>query len=112
MTGTGVASLIIEVLVLSRLGSHYIWMFSITGFGSITSLMLLIFAFDDKRFEPNWVLIFTKSATKKYYTCKAKNLRKKSIEATYHNLVTHARIAHRSSLEGVKLQSLLLNRRS
>ena len=101
-TGTGIASLFIEILVLSKLGPHYILMFSVTGAGSVISLAILILAFDDTRFEPDWVAIFTKSATKKFYKCKVEKNRAMQIEASYHNVVNKARGARMGSLENAK----------
>ena len=53
-TGTGLASLIIEVLTLSSIGDEFQVMFLVTGFGSLISLTLLLTLFDQRRFEPNW----------------------------------------------------------
>ena len=58
MPGTGIASTLIEILILTKFGSHYLLMFGLMGLGSVISLLLLIFAFSDERFEPNWELIF------------------------------------------------------
>ena len=46
MTGTGIASLLIEVLTLSRFGDEYLIMFFITGAGSLVSMMILMFVFE------------------------------------------------------------------
>ena len=46
MTGTGIASLLIEVLTLSRFGEEYLIMFFITGAGSLVSMMILMFVFE------------------------------------------------------------------
>ena len=74
-----------EGFVLSKLGSQYILMFSITGVGSVIAAILLIFAFDGERFKPDWKKIFVKSATAKFYKCKIKpGMKKKEIEASYH----------------------------
>ena len=80
-----------EVLVLSKLGSNYELMFSITGVGSVIAAFLLIFAFDAERFKPDFKRIFVKSATAKYYRCKVKKNPKMAVEASYHNLVSNAR---------------------
>ena len=49
-TATGIASLMINVLSLSKIGNDYHLMFLITGFGSLLSLALLLLLFDQKRF--------------------------------------------------------------
>ena len=58
MTGTGIASLLIEVLTLSSFGEEYLIMFFIMGSGSLVSMILLLFCFEQKRFEPDWSRIF------------------------------------------------------
>ena len=60
-TGTGIASMMIEALILSKFGKNYIIMFCITGSGSLISLALLLLMFEQKRFEPDWTKIFYKS---------------------------------------------------
>ena len=67
-----------------------------TGAGSALSLVVLFGAFDDKRFEPDWVAIFMKSSTKKYYTCKVKKNKNLMIEAQYHHMVSKARLVNNS----------------
>ena len=57
-TGTGIASMMIEALILSKFGNDYITMFCITGSGSLLSLALLLLMFEQKRFEPDWSKIF------------------------------------------------------
>ena len=57
-TGTGIASLMIEALILSKFGSDYIAMFLITGSGSLVAFVILLLMFDQKRFEPDWSGIF------------------------------------------------------
>ena len=52
--GTGIAALILEVFILSPLGSEFILLFSITGAASVISAILLIFVFDGSRFKPDW----------------------------------------------------------
>ena len=46
MTGTGIASLLIEILTLSQFGDEYLIMFFITGAGSLISMMILMFVFE------------------------------------------------------------------
>ena len=46
MTGTGIASIFIAVLTLSRFGDNYLVMFYITGAGSLVSMVILIFVFE------------------------------------------------------------------
>ena len=57
-TGTGIASLMIEALILSKFGSDYIAMFLITGSGSLVAFVILLLMFDQRRFEPDWSGIF------------------------------------------------------
>ena len=57
-TATGIASILIEILIVSSIGSNYMLMFALMGSGSVVAFLLLIFVFDQKRFQPNWVLIF------------------------------------------------------
>lgn len=53
-TGTGLASLTIVGLVFSPLGGLYHVMFYIFGLFSIFSMCILVFAFEQKRYEPDW----------------------------------------------------------
>ena len=46
MTGTGIASLLIEILTLSQFGDEYLIMFFITGAGSLISMLILMFVFE------------------------------------------------------------------
>ena len=45
-TGTGIASLMIEVLILSRFGDDYLTMFLLTGSGSLIAFAILLTLFD------------------------------------------------------------------
>ena len=72
-------------------------MFAITGSGSVFSLLLLIFIFDDSRFEPDWVSIFDKhlkvNPMQRKTQPKQKVSRSKLIEVDYFNLVSIARMS-------------------
>ena len=72
-------------------------MFAITGSGSVFSLLLLIFVFDDSRFEPDWVSIFDEhleaNPMQRKTQPKQKVSRSKLIEVDYFNLVSIARMS-------------------
>ena len=53
-TGTGLASLTIVGLVFSPLGSLYQVMFYIFGCFSLLSMGILVFFFEQNRYEPDW----------------------------------------------------------
>ena len=57
-TGTGIASLLIIMLVLSPVGQSYYVLFYIFGTLSLVSLLILTFSFKMTRFEPDWPSIF------------------------------------------------------
>ena len=56
-TGTGIASLLMIGLVLSPLGDNYIMLFFFFSLCSVAALLILVFMFEQKRFEPDWSLI-------------------------------------------------------
>ena len=62
-TGTGVANLTIVGLVFSPLGSLYQVMFYIFGCFSMLSMGILVFLFDQKRYEPEWPSILEQEET-------------------------------------------------
>ena len=60
-TGTGLASLLIIGLVLSPIGQNYIALFYLFGAFSVLALVILCFIYEQRRFEPDWPLIFADS---------------------------------------------------
>ena len=72
------ASLLIELLILSPVGDEFLMMFYITGGCSCISLILLIFIFNAKRFEPNWELVYKTEEVEKNKVSMLKVTRSKS----------------------------------
>ena len=56
-TGTGIASVFTITLIFSPIGDYYQVMFYIFGTLSILALVILIFLFEQKRFEPDWATV-------------------------------------------------------
>lgn len=79
-------------------------MFYIMGGCSCVSLLLLIFVFDSKRYEPNWVSIFKTGQLEKSKISMLKTTRSKSYQhdVGYGNIVREAR----HTLEKVKRQAI------
>ena len=53
-SGTGLASVFIVGLILSPIGKNFNILFYIFGTLSVLSLVILIFFYKQKRFEPDW----------------------------------------------------------
>jgi len=54
---TGLNSLLMVGLLLTSLGTDYIWFFGITGILSFVALMLLIFVFSEEKFKPDFTFL-------------------------------------------------------
>ena len=89
MTGTALSNFLNIVLTMTPIGQDYLMMFALLGALSVPSGLLLIFVFDGKRFEPDWVAIFEKSTEEKMPA----NLRKSksSVLVNFHESVTKAK---------------------
>lgn len=61
-TGSGLASLLIVALVLSPIGQAYYVHFYIFGAFSACSLFILLFSFEQVRFQPDWNALHQKES--------------------------------------------------
>ena len=92
-TSTGMASMLIEALILSPAGNRFILMFYITGGFTVISFIMLIFVFDSKRFVPDWVKIFNCGQTETRKVSMMKTTRAKSYQhdVDYGSIIREAR---------------------